>query len=129
MEHAARDLCEQYSVLTDRINSIYLTQGASKDPYAGKEQTLGHGAEPIASMLRSSEPDTVRLEAAKYDGWNGYQGLKVAGSGRVQDRIDPTVVLRQRHGATPSLHGESRSWDRLPPEVRRTERHEGDTDG
>jgi creatinine amidohydrolase len=84
IEHAARELREQYGVLTGWVNPIYLAQAASKDLYAGKEDTLGHGAEPIASMLRSFDPEAVKLDAAQHDQWGEYQGLTVAGSSKVK---------------------------------------------
>ena len=84
LEHAARDVREDLGVLTGSVNPIALAQGASKEIYAGKEEILGHGAEPIASMLRSFTPDSVHLEEARSDSWKDFQGLTVAGSSRVK---------------------------------------------
>ncbi len=84
IEHALRDVREQLGVLTGTIQPINLAQVASKDLYQGKESTLGHGAEPIASMLRSFVPEAVHLEFAKHDEWKKYQGLTVAGSSKVK---------------------------------------------
>lgn len=84
IEHALRDVREQLGVLTAAIQPINLALGAIKDLYQGKESALGHGAEPIASMMRSFAPDAVRIEAAKADAWKQYQGLTVVGSSRVK---------------------------------------------
>lgn len=84
IEHALRDVREQLGVLAGTIQPINLAQGASKDLYQGKESTLGHGAEPIASMLRSFVPEAVHLDSAKFDTWKQYQGLTVVGSSKVK---------------------------------------------
>jgi len=84
IEHALRDVREQLGVLAGTIQPISLAQGASKDLYQGKESSLGHGAEPIASMLRSFVPEAVHLDSAKFDTWKQYQGLTVVGSSKVK---------------------------------------------
>lgn len=84
IEHAARDVREQLGVLMGAVNPIALAQAAAKDLYAGKEAALGHGAEPIASMLRSFAPDAVHLESARLDDWRSFQGLNVVGSSKVK---------------------------------------------
>lgn len=84
IEHALRDVREQLGVLTGTIQPITLAQGASKDLYKGIEGALGHGAEPITSMLRSFAPDAVHLEDFRPDSWRDFQGLTVAGSSKVK---------------------------------------------
>lgn len=84
LEHAARDVRAQLGILMGSIHPIALAQGASKDLYAGAEATLGHGSEPIASMLRSFVPEAVDLKAAKPGTWKEFQGLTVVGSSRVK---------------------------------------------
>lgn len=84
LEHAARDVREQLGVLMGSMNPIALAQSASQDLYAGAEATLGHGSEPIASILRAFVPETVDLEAARHDTWKEFQGLTVVGSSRVK---------------------------------------------
>lgn len=84
IEHALRDVREHLGVLTGAIQPITLAQGASKDLYKGIEEALGHGSEPIASMLRTFAPDALHLDDAKYDEWKQYQGLTVAGSSKVK---------------------------------------------
>lgn len=65
-------------------NPITIAQGATKGLYSGKEATLGHGSEPIASMLRSFTPESVDLASGKYDEWGKFQGLRVVGSSKVK---------------------------------------------
>lgn len=84
IEQALRDVREQLGVLTGTIQPITLAQGASKDLYQGKESTLGHGSEPIASILRSFVPEAVHLDSAKFGTWKQYQGLTVVDSSKVQ---------------------------------------------
>lgn len=84
IEHAARDIREQLGVLVGCLNPVTLAQAASRDLYAGRESTWGHGAEPIASMLRSFDADALHLENAQADNWKDFQGLKVTGNSRVR---------------------------------------------
>jgi creatinine amidohydrolase len=84
IEHAARDVREQLDVLMAAVNPITVAQGATKDLYAAKENTLGHGSEPIASMLRSFTPESVHMDQSKYDEWGTFQGLQAVGSSKVK---------------------------------------------
>ena len=83
MEHAAMDIRERLGVLMGYFNPINLAQSASKDLYAGMDACLGHGSEPIASMLRSFIPESVYLESARFGGWKDFQNLPVAGTSKV----------------------------------------------
>lgn len=84
MEHAAREIRERLGVMMGFFNPINLAQAASKDLYAGKESALGHGSEPIASMLRSFTPGSVRPEAGRPGDFKDFQGLPVPASSRVK---------------------------------------------
>lgn len=84
IEHALRDVRENLGVLTAAVNPITVIQGATKDLYAGNEKTLGHGSEPIASMLRSFTPESVHLADARHDEWGKFQGLQAVGSSKVK---------------------------------------------
>ncbi len=84
IEHAARDIREHTGVLMAAVNPITIAQGAARDLYAGKEASLGHGSEPVASMLRSFTPESLDLASARYDEWGKFQGLDVIGSSKVK---------------------------------------------
>jgi creatinine amidohydrolase len=75
MEQAATQIRKRSSALLGNFNPITLAQGVARQLEPGIEAKFGHGTEPIASMLLSFAPDTVRTEAADPRPWGNYQGL------------------------------------------------------
>lgn len=77
MEQAATEIRKRSAALLGSFNPITLAQRAAREVEPGIEAAFGHGTEPIASMLLSFAPDTVRTEAADPRPWGEYRGLQV----------------------------------------------------
>lgn len=84
MEQAATVIRKRADALIGNFNPITLAQGAARVIEPGIEAKFGHGSEPIASMLLSFAPDSVRTEAADPRSWGPYQGLAAPGLSKVK---------------------------------------------
>lgn len=84
IEQVAREIRERLGLLLASFNPITLAETSSKDLYSSKA-SHGHGAEPIASMLRSFSPESFRPEEACPAGdWSDFEGFAVVVPGRVK---------------------------------------------
>lgn len=83
MGHAAEEIRERIGILLGSFNPMSLAETVGKDMYASARSTMGHGAEPMVSVLRSFVPGSVRLGSAKPGGWKDFQGLTVSTTSKV----------------------------------------------
>jgi creatinine amidohydrolase len=75
MEQAATQVRKRSSALLGNFNPITMAQGVARQLEPGIETRFGHGTEPIASMILSFAPETVKNETADPRPWGTYQGL------------------------------------------------------
>jgi creatinine amidohydrolase len=90
MQQAAKEIGARHGVLIGSFNPIVMARSASKGLYSDGEASFGHGAEPIASMIRSFNPGAVHVDEARSEGAREFQGLPVAGTAQV--RVDDGLL-------------------------------------
>jgi creatinine amidohydrolase len=79
MQQAAKEIGARYGILIGSFNPITLARSVSQDLYADVEATFGHGAEPIASMIRSFNSAAIHLEAGQARDPGSSRGCRLWG--------------------------------------------------
>lgn len=83
MAQAAKEIAARHGVLIGSFNPITLAQAASREIAPNTVSAFGHGAEPIASLIRSFQPDAVHLDQAQPEQFGEFQGLPMVGTAQV----------------------------------------------
>ena len=76
IDQVGQELRRQYpSVLIGMMSPWQLAKDLTKDLFAGREAVMGHGAEPVASIMCAVTPDDMRMDLALQDKYSSYHGL------------------------------------------------------
>ncbi len=95
-----------------------LAKDLTKDLFAGREAVMGHGAEPVASVMCAVTPDDMRMDLAVQDKYSTFLGFPIKrGAGAVGSAGPFKVIYSLKEISKTGTLGDGRVANRETGEI------------